>query len=153
MSLHVRPTISVQRTDFDVAYEISRLTRDRADIGGVVTFTGLCRDENGALDALELEHYAGMAERELARVAEDASARWPVTGLTIIHRYGKLTPGEKIVFVAAASHHRQAAFNTAEYVMDYLKNKAPFWKKEFRNNSENWVDAKAYDEDALRKWE
>jgi molybdopterin synthase catalytic subunit len=150
----VIPHILVQSDDFDVATEVSRLTGSRTDIGAVVTFTGLCRDEAGSLAALELEHYPGMAEAEIARIAEQAIDRWPITGITAIHRVGKIKPGENIVLVAAASPHRDAAFNSAAFLMDFLKSDAPFWKKEWRKDGREgeWVSAKESDAKAAAKW-
>ena len=150
----VVPAIRIQREDFDVAAEIAGLTEGRADIGAVVTFSGLCRDEQGALSALELEHYPGMAEAEIGRIALEALERWPLQGLTIIHRHGKIAPGENIVLVAAASSHRQAAFEAANFLMDYLKSRAPFWKKEHHaDGSEGgWVEAKEADDRAADRW-
>src|SRR5690606_22824693 len=132
MSARIEPIVRVQAEDFDAAQEIARLTAGRTDIGAVVTFSGLCRDENGALSALELEHYPGMAEAEISRIASEATARWPLTGLTVIHRYGMMRPGDNIVLVVAASSHRQAAFEAASFLMDFLKTRAPFWKREHR---------------------
>ncbi|MER9655941.1 molybdenum cofactor biosynthesis protein MoaE [Mesorhizobium sp. M0152] len=154
MSAAMVPTVRIQAGDFDVAAEIARLTQGRADIGAVVTFSGLCRDEQGTLSALELEHYPGMAEAEIGRIAAEAVQRWPLQGLTVIHRHGKITPGENIVLVVAASAHRQAAFEAADFLMDYLKSRAPFWKKEHRaDGSEGgWVDAKETDANAARRW-
>ena len=131
-----------------------RSTDGRRDIGAVVTFTGLCRDEDGTLAALELEHYPGMAESEIARIAKQATERWPLTGLTAIHRFGVIAPGENIVLVAAASTHRQAAFDAASFLMDYLKTRAPFWKKEHRRDGTagDWVSAREEDEAALKRW-
>ncbi|TPI12034.1 molybdenum cofactor biosynthesis protein MoaE [Mesorhizobium sp. B4-1-3] len=148
------PAIRIQREDFDVAAEIAGLTAGRADIGAVVTFSGLCRDEQGALSALELEHYPGMAEAEIGRIAAQALERWPLQGLTVIHRHGKIAPGENIVLVVAASSHRQAAFEAANFLMDYLKSRAPFWKKEHRaDGSEGgWVEAKEADDRAADRW-
>ncbi|MBZ9884267.1 molybdenum cofactor biosynthesis protein MoaE [Mesorhizobium sp. CA10] len=150
----VVPAIRIQREDFDVAAEIAGLTKGRTDIGAVVTFSGLCRDEQGALSALELEHYPGMAEAEIGRIAAEAAGRWPVQGLTVIHRHGKIAPGENIVLVVAASPHRQAAFEAANFLMDYLKSRAPFWKKEHRaDGSEGgWVEAKEADDQAAERW-
>jgi molybdopterin synthase catalytic subunit len=128
------------------------LSEGRRDIGALVTFVGLCRDEDGALEALELEHYPGMAEAELERIAAEAERRWPLKGLAIIHRYGRIAPGAQIVMVAAASGHRRAAFEAAEFLMDYLKNSAPFWKKEHRADGTAWVAAKASDDEALSRW-
>jgi molybdopterin synthase catalytic subunit len=150
----VVPVVRIQAQDFDAAAEIARLTQGRADIGAVVTFSGLCRDEAGSLSALELEHYPGMAEAEIARIAAEAIERWPLQGLTAIHRHGKIAPGENIVLVVAASAHRHAAFEAANFLMDYLKSRAPFWKKEHRiDGSEGgWVDAKEADAKAARRW-
>ncbi len=147
-------TIRVEREAFDAAAEAAALTAGRTDIGAVVTFTGLCRDEGGRLASLDLEHYPDMAEAEIGRVAEQALQRWPLAGLTIVHRYGRIHPGEPIVLVVTASAHRQAAFEAAEFLMDYLKSHAPFWKKEIlREGKEGgWVDARHEDEHALSRW-
>jgi molybdopterin synthase catalytic subunit len=146
-------TIRVQPENFDAAAEAAALTRGRADIGALVSFVGLCRDEAGTLAALELEHYPGMAEEEMARIAAEAEARWPLLGLTLIHRIGKILPGEAIVLVLAASAHRQAAFSAAEFLMDFLKSRAPFWKKEHRPDSAGqWVEARDADEAAISRW-
>ncbi len=154
MPAAVVPTVRIQRQDFDVAAEIAALSEGRADIGAVVTFSGLCRDEQGALAALELEHYPGMAEAEIARIATEAVERWPLKGLTAIHRHGRILPGENIVLVVAASAHRQAAFEAANFLMDYLKSRAPFWKKEHRaDGSEGgWIEARETDEKAALRW-
>lgn len=148
------PIVSVQSEDFDVASEVVSLTEGRTDIGAVVTFTGLCRDEGGRLAALELEHYPGMAEAELTRVAGEACARWPLTGLMVIHRYGLIRPGQNIVLVIAASSHRRAAFEAAEFLMDYLKTSAPFWKREHLADGATgaWVEAKSEDDAAADRW-
>ena len=148
------PTIRIQPEVFDLAAESDRLSGERADIGALVAFTGLCRDEGGTLSALELEHYPGMAEEEIARIAAEAAERWPLLGLTIIHRHGRIAPGEPIVLVLAASSHRQAAFEAASFLMDYLKTRAPFWKKEHRSDGTagDWVSAKDADDTAARKW-
>ncbi|MBO6757443.1 MAG: molybdenum cofactor biosynthesis protein MoaE [Roseibium sp.] len=150
----VTPTVRVQADDFDVDTETKHLTGGRHDVGAVVSFTGLCRDEGGRLAALELEHYPGMAEAEISRIAEDACRRWPLTGLTVVHRHGKLAPGANIVLVVAASAHRQAAFDAANYLMDFLKTRAPFWKKEHLKTGETsgWVEAKAIDDAAATRW-
>ena len=147
-------TIRVQEKPFDAAAEASLLTQGRTDIGALVSFVGLCRDEAGTLAALELEHYPGMAEAELARIAEEAEGRWPLLGLTIVHRCGKILPGEAIVLVLCASAHRQAAFSGADFLMDFLKSRAPFWKKEHRADGTPglWVEAKDSDEAALERW-
>ena len=148
------PTISIQRQDFDLATEAAALTSGRSDIGAVAAFVGLCRDEGGRLRALELEHYPGMADVEIGRVAEEATQRWPLLGLTVIHRYGLIKPGEQIVLVAAASGHRAAAFAGAEFLMDYLKARAPFWKREHLADGTlgAWVDAQAADDRAAERW-
>ena len=150
----VRPEIRIQAGDFDTGAEIARLTAGRRDVGAVVTFSGLCRDEDGRLAALELEHYPGMAEDEIGRIAAEAVGRWPLTGLTVVHRFGKIAPGENIVLVVAASSHRQAAFEAASFLMDFLKTRAPFWKKEHPAGGEpgDWVAATEADEDATRRW-
>jgi molybdopterin synthase catalytic subunit len=148
------PTICIQREDFDPAAEVTSLTEGRTDIGAVVTFTGLCRDEGGRLAVLELEHYPGMAEAELARVAQEAESRWPLDGLTIIHRYGQILPGEQIVLVVTASSHRRAAFEAGEFLMDYLKTRAPFWKREHLKDGTvgAWVEARGEDDKAAARW-
>jgi molybdopterin synthase catalytic subunit len=144
-------TVRVQQEDFDTAREIAALGHGRTDIGAVVSFSGLCRADND-LAALTLEHYPGMAEAEIMRHANEAMARWPLQGLTIIHRYGRITPGENIVLVVTAASHRQAAFEAAEFLMDYLKTNAPFWKREETGGSSNWVEAKSHDADAAVRW-
>jgi molybdopterin synthase catalytic subunit len=150
----VVPVVRVQVADFDIAAEIEALTTGRADIGAIVTFSGLCRDEGGQLAALELEHYPGMAESEIGRIAKQAVVRWNLQAMTVIHRHGRIGVGENIVLVAAASSHRQAAFEAANFLMDYLKSNAPFWKKEHRiDGSEGgWVEAKDSDEAAAARW-
>ena len=147
-------TIRVQAEDFDAADEAAVLTRGRADIGAVVTFVGLCRDEGGALSRLEIEHYPGMAEREIARIADEAEARWPLLGVTIVHRFGAIAPGEQIVLVVTASEHRGDAFAAADFLMDYLKTRAPFWKRGRRADGsvEDWVEAKSTDQGAAARW-
>jgi molybdopterin synthase catalytic subunit len=151
-------TIRLQREVFDVAAEAKTLTHGRTDIGAVVTFTGICRaDENGEpIAALTLEHYPDMAEAEIARHVEEAHARWPLRGATVIHRFGRIAPGEDIVMVATASSHRQAAFAAAEFLMDYLKTRAPFWKQveKASGNSlvKTWVEAKSADDSAAERW-
>jgi molybdopterin synthase catalytic subunit len=123
-------------------------------MGAVVAFTGFCRDEGGRLAALELEHYPGMAEAEIARIAQEAERRWPLLGLTVIHRVGRIRPGEGIVLVLAASAHRRAAFEAAEFLMDYLKTRAPFWKREHLKDGTvgGWVEAKSQDDEATGRW-
>ncbi|MCC2609236.1 molybdenum cofactor biosynthesis protein MoaE [Neorhizobium sp. Rsf11] len=148
------PTIRVQAQDFDLQAEIDALTAGRKDIGAVVTFTGLCRDEQGALSALELEHYPGMAEAEMRRIAELAIERFSLLDLTAVHRHGKILPGGNIVLVVAAAPHRQAAFDGASFMMDFLKTSAPFWKKEHGADGAtgDWVAAKDADDKARDKW-
>ncbi|MEM6461929.1 MAG: molybdenum cofactor biosynthesis protein MoaE [Pseudomonadota bacterium] len=147
-------TVRVQDSDFDIGTEIDALADSRTDIGAVVSFTGRCRDEDGTLAALELEHYPGMAEDEMMRIAEEAAERWPLNGITIIHRYGTIKPGEQIVLVISASKHRQAAFESASFIMDYLKSRAPFWKREIHKDGTPgaWVDAREADGNALERW-
>ena len=148
--------IRVQAEDFDCATEIRALTAGRDDIGAVVSFTGLVRRGEGgaAIRAMTLEHYPGMTEKELERIEAEATARWPLSASTIIHRHGRLVPGDNIVLVITASRHRQAAFEAAEFLMDYLKTNAPFWKKEEPLLGEgNWVDAKFADDAAARRWQ
>jgi molybdopterin synthase catalytic subunit len=147
-------TIRIQQADVDIAQEIAALTKGRTDIGAVVTFSGICRGSEGgdAIAALTLEHYPGMAEAEIARHAEQAASRWPLTGLTVIHRVGRITPGENIVLVVTSSAHRQAAFEAAEFLMDYLKAHAPFWKREEGVSGANWVDARDHDDAAAGRW-
>ncbi len=148
------PIIRIQAQDFDTAQIVAQATKDRPNVGAVVTFTGLCRDEGGKLAALELEHYADMAETEISRIAARAWNHWPLDQLIAIHRYGKIAPGENIVLVVATSSHRQAAFEAASYLMDYLKTKAPFWKKQHYKGgtSGDWVDATDKDDKALERW-
>jgi molybdopterin synthase catalytic subunit len=146
--------IKLQSEAFDVAAETAALTRGRTDIGALVTFTGICRGaENGEpILALHLEHFPDMAEAEIARHVEDAQARWPLLGVIVIHRHGRIAPGEDIMMVATASPHRQAAFAAAEFLMDFLKTRAPFWKRVESAGASTWVDAKAEDDAAARRW-
>ena len=148
--------VRVQAEDFDVGRETSALTAGRTDIGAIVTFTGTVRGEakGRPLASMTLEHYPGMTEAELERVEAEAHARWPLDASLIIHRYGELKPGDNIVLVIAASRHRHAAFEAAAYLMDYLKSRAPFWKKETAlDGTGHWVDARETDEAALARWE
>ena len=147
-------TIRIQQADFDIAQEISALTKERTDIGAIVSFSGICRGTEGSetIAALTLEHYPEMAEAEIARHAETAMSRWPLTGLSVIHRVGRIKPGENIVLVLTASQHRQAAFQAAEFLMDYLKANAPFWKREESADGTSWVDARNHDDAAAARW-
>ncbi len=154
MTIRPAPTIHVQRENFDPAAESQALSAGRKDIGALVSFVGLCRDEAGTLSALELEHYPGMAETEMTRIAELAIDRFSLLGLTAIHRFGRIEAGEQIVLVLAAAPHRQAAFDGANFVMDFLKTSAPFWKKEHAQDgtSGDWVAAKDADDTARDRW-
>jgi molybdopterin synthase catalytic subunit len=145
---------SVQKEDFDPAVEAGRMTAGRTDIGALVQFTGYCRGEDGKLSALELEHYPGMAEAEMKRIGLEAIERFSLLSLSIIHRFGKIGPGERIVLVSAAAPHRQAAFDGANFVMDFLKTAAPFWKKEHNvdGTAGGWVSAKDADDRAMERW-
>jgi molybdopterin synthase catalytic subunit len=147
-------TIRLQREPFDAAAEAAKLSHSRSDVGALVTFTGICRGtENGEpIAALTLEYYPGMAESEIERHVAEATGRWPLLGVTIIHRYGRIVPGEDIVLVATASSHRQAAFAAAEFLMDYLKTRAPFWKLVEKADGKSWVDANAVDDTAADRW-
>lgn len=148
-------TVRVQRETFDAGAEAARLAFGRKDVGAVVTFVGYCRDEGGRLAALELEHYPGMAEEEMARVVREAESRWPLLGVTAIHRYGRIAPGEQIVLVAVASAHRGEAFAAAEMLMDFLKTRAPFWKRAIRADgaAERWMDARCEDDASAARWD
>lgn len=149
-----KSTVRLQREPFDVAAEAAKLTRGRTDVGAVVTFTGICRgDEAGEpITALTLEHYPGMAEAEIERHVAEANERWPLMGVAVIHRYGRIAPGEDIVMVATSSSHRQAAFAAAEFLMDYLKTRAPFWKQVEKSGGTKWVDARQADDTAADRW-
>jgi molybdopterin synthase catalytic subunit len=146
--------VRLQRENFDPAAEAAALTRGRTDIGALVTFTGICRgaEQGEPIAALTLEHYPGMAEAEIARHVEEAQARWPLMGVTVIHRYGRIEPGENIVLVVTASSHREAAFAAAEFLMDYLKTRAPFWKQVESPAGKTWIEAKAADTAAAGRW-
>ncbi len=147
-------TVRVQTEDFDLAAELAALRLATADIGAVVSFIGQVRDMNDgdAVNTLTLEHYPGMTERSLAAIAQEAKARWDIISSVIIHRVGTLKPLDQIVFVAVASAHRGEAFKACEFIMDYLKNQAPFWKKESTPDGERWVEAKSSDEAAQTRW-
>ena len=148
-------SVSVQAEDFDIGAEMARLTASDPDIGAVVSFTGLVRKNSadGPIATMELEHYPGMTERALEEISDQAQARWPLQGVRIIHRFGALRPGDRIVLVLTASRHRQAAFEAAEFLMDYLKTGAPFWKKEDSGGTPCWVDARDSDTSAVSRWE
>jgi molybdopterin synthase catalytic subunit len=152
--MSVTATIRIQQPDFDIGQEIAALSNGRTDVGAVVSFSGICRgSENGEpIAALTLEHYPGMAEAEIGRHADEALSRWPLQGLTIIHRFGRIAPGENIVLVVTASSHRQAAFEAAEFLMDYLKTNAPFWKREESEKGTSWVEARDRDDAAAARW-
>ncbi len=143
--------IVVQNDAFDPAAELRVFSSGRKDTGAVVTFSGIVRDD-GALKALSIEHYPGMTEKALSAIAEEAKERWVLTDVLVIHRYGTLAVGETIMMVATAAPHRRAAFESADFLMDYLKSRAPFWKKELREGGDAWVDAKDSDEEALARW-
>ena len=152
-------SVSVQAEDFDLTAEVAGLTSGRTDIGAIVTFTGTVRGEvkgnqgGQSITSMTLEHYPGMTEAELAKVEAEALARWPLQGTRIIHRFGELRPGDNIVLVIAASAHRHAAFEAAAFLMDYLKSRAPFWKKETTASGKgDWVDAREADDRALERW-
>jgi molybdopterin synthase catalytic subunit len=147
-------TIRIQEADFDVGHEIAALSKGRSDVGAVVSFSGICRgSQNGEpIAALTLEHYPGMAEAEIKRHTDEAMSRWPLTGLSVVHRVGRITPGENIVLVVAASAHRQAAFQAAEFLMDYLKANAPFWKREESPKGSSWIEARGHDDAAAARW-
>lgn len=147
--------ISVQNYDFDLAQEQANLLAQNKNIGAVVAFTGLCRDESGRLDALELEHYPGMAEAQIEKIAFSAKERFSLDAVRIIHRFGMIKPGENIVLVLTASRHRNAAFEAASFLMDYMKTNAPFWKKEHLKSGAtgDWVLSRASDDQAQKRWE
>jgi molybdopterin synthase catalytic subunit len=148
------PTVRLQREPFDVAAEAAEVKRGSKDIGALVTFTGICRgtENDQPITALTLEHYPRMAESEIERHVAQAIERWPLLGVTVIHRYGRIVPGEDIVLVVTASSHRQAAFAAAEFLMDYLKARAPFWKQVEKAGGKSWVDAKPIDDTAAERW-
>ena len=145
--------VRVQEAPFDPGAELARFSGRLAGAGAVVTFSGVVRDENGRLAAMEIEHYPGMTERAIASIVDEASRRWPLADALVVHRHGRLRPGETIMMVATASAHRAAAFSAAEFLMDYLKSRAPFWKKEIGANGESWVAARDEDEAALTRWD
>ncbi|HZF76335.1 MAG TPA: molybdenum cofactor biosynthesis protein MoaE [Acetobacteraceae bacterium] len=145
-------TIRVQEAPFDLATEVAALTGGRGDVGGLASFLGVCRGDGG-LAAMTLEHYPGMTERAIARIAEEAEARWPLLGVTVIHRVGRLMPGEPIVLVLTASAHRAAALDSCAFLIDWLKTRATFWKREeFADGTSRWVEAKESDDAAAARW-
>jgi molybdopterin synthase catalytic subunit len=146
--------IRVQTENFDIGAEIEALRAGRTDIGAIVSFTGTVRDttKGEAISLMTLEHYPGMTEKELERIEAEANERWPLQASLIVHRYGPMAPGENIVLVVTASPHRQAAFEAAQFLMDFLKTDAPFWKKEAGPDGGDWVDARESDDDALKRW-
>jgi len=146
--------IKVQREDFDVGREIAALTDGNLAVGGLAVFVGLVRDLAGdkAVSAMTLEHYPGMTEKMLAKIEAEACARWPLEASLVVHRYGRLEPGERIVLVATASAHRQAALEACQFLIDWLKTKAPFWKLEEGPEGQGWVEARASDEDSAARW-
>ena len=150
----MKPSVRLQREPFDAAAEAKKLASGRTDVGALVTFTGICRgsEDGEPIASLTLEHYPGMAESEIERHAAEATERWPLLGVTIIHRYGRILPGEDIVLVMTTSSHREAAFAAAEFLMDYLKTRAPFWKQVEKADGTTWVDAKAADDAAAGRW-
>ena len=147
--------VCVQAEDFDTGAEVARLASGEDGVGAVVSFVGVVRGESGGekLLALQLEHYPGMTERELSRIADEATARWHLSAVIIIHRVGVLRPQDQIVLVVTASAHRQAAFDGCAFVMDYLKTQAPFWKKETRASGEYWIEARSSDDEAAARWD
>ena len=146
--MHVR----VQSASFDPGAELSGFARGRRDIGAVVSFTGVVRDTSGTLDRMEIEHYPGMTEKAISAMVAEATRRWGLAECLVIHRHGALRPGEQIMMVATAASHRVAAFEAAEFLMDYLKSRAPFWKKEYSTDGSSWVESRDEDEDALSRW-
>ncbi|SMC51872.1 molybdenum cofactor biosynthesis protein MoaE [Primorskyibacter flagellatus] len=144
--------VAVQEQPFDFGAEAAAFAAGRHDMGAVVTFTGIVRDTAGDLAAMEIEHYPGMTAKALEKIAAEASTRWSLGDVLVIHRYGRMVPGEMIMMVATAAPHRVDAFEAAEFLMDYLKSRAPFWKKEIGADGAEWVAAKDADEDALTRW-
>ena len=145
--------VVVQEEPFDFGAEAEAFASGRHDMGAVVTFTGVVRNfGGGGLDAMEIEHYPGMTQKALEEIATEAARRWSLGEVLVIHRYGRMGPGEKIMMVATAAPHRKAAFEAAEFLMDYLKSRAPFWKKEIGSDGESWVEARDVDEQALKRW-
>ena len=145
--------ISVQEAPFDLGAESEAFAQGAEQVGAIVTFTGVVRDSDaGGMQAMEIEHYPGMTEKALTAIAEEAQSRWDLGDVLVIHRHGRLVPGDRIMMVATAARHRVAAFEAAEFLMDYLKSRAPFWKKEISGDTADWVAAKDADEAALDRW-
>jgi len=144
--------VRVQADPFDYGAECAAFAATARGAGAVVSFLGLVRDDGGRLTGMEIEHYPGMTEKALAAIADQAAARWGLDAVLVIHRHGALRPGEAIMMVATAARHRAAAFEAADYLMDYLKSRAPFWKKEFGADGAEWVVAQDDDERALKRW-
>ena len=144
--------VCVQSDPFDAGAELNSFARGRTGVGAVVSFTGVVRDSQGDLQEMLIEHYPGMTESAIAKIADEAVQRWALADVLVIHRYGPLKPGEPIMMVATAAAHRAAAFEAADFLMDYLKSRAPFWKKEVTAQGAAWVAAKDADEDALKRW-
>ena len=144
--------VRVQAEPFDAGAELNAFTAMAGNAGAVVSFSGIVRDVDGGLEAMEIEHYPGMTEAALSEIAAEAMTRWSLTDTLVIHRHGRLAPGHPIMMVATASRHRKAAFEAAEFLMDYLKSRAPFWKKEITRTGAGWVAARDEDEDALTRW-
>ena len=144
--------VRIQSDPFDPGAELSGFSRDRSDVGAIVSFTGVVRNDGGTLERMEIEHYPGMTEQAIAGIVAEAESRWPLSDVLVIHRHGSLAPGEVIMMVATASSHRAAAFVAADFLMDYLKSRAPFWKKEITASGASWVQAKNADETALQRW-
>ena len=147
-------TVRVQREDFDIGVEIAAIGKAGNDVGGIASFVGIVRGGTGAdaIGAMTLEHYPGMTEKELSRIEAEALERWPISASLIVHRYGRLEPGDNIVLVVTASRHRQAAFEACEFLVDWLKTKAPFWKNEETADGGKWVDARETDDAAAARW-
>ena len=144
--------VRVQEESFDAGAELNAFSSGVENAGAVVSFTGIVRDVAGGLDVMEIEHYPGMTERAISKIVDEARERWDLAGALVIHRYGRLHAHDQIMMVATASRHRVDAFQAAEFLMDYLKSRAPFWKKETTSNGDSWVEARDEDEDALKRW-
>ena len=145
-------SVRVQSEPFDMGAEVQAFANSAPGAGAVVTFSGLVRDEDGTLSSMEIEHYPGMTQKALEKIATEAMQRWSLADALVIHRYGRMAPGDQIMMVATASRHRKDAFEAAEFLMDYLKSRAPFWKKETTAAGERWVDVRTSDKNALEKW-